>query len=113
MIYRFRSPATDELVMLGSNGDELLRILGRAPAASGIIEPAAMPAAIEALQAAAAACPAAQAGAGDQGHAGDEDGEGDADAAAARQVSLRQRVWPMVEMLRRAQAAGAPVVWGV
>jgi Domain of unknown function (DUF1840) len=28
-------------------------------------------------------------------------------------VGLRQRVWPVVEMFRRAQAAGEPVVWGV
>ena len=28
-------------------------------------------------------------------------------------VALRQRLWPLVEMLRRAQAAGEPVVWGV
>jgi hypothetical protein len=26
---------------------------------------------------------------------------------------LRRRLWPMVEMIRRAQAAGEPVVWGV
>jgi len=28
-------------------------------------------------------------------------------------VGLRQRLWPMIEMLRRAHAAGVPVVWGV
>ncbi|HNJ83875.1 MAG TPA: DUF1840 family protein, partial [Piscinibacter sp.] len=28
-------------------------------------------------------------------------------------VSLRQRAWPMVEMLRRAQAEGKEIVWGV
>ena len=38
----------------------------------------------------------------------------EADASApAESVSLRQRVWPMIEMLRRAHAAGEPVVWGV
>jgi hypothetical protein len=26
---------------------------------------------------------------------------------------LRRRLWPMVEMIRRAQAADEPVVWGV
>ena len=34
MIYRFRSPATGDVVMLGASGDELLRILGREPAAA-------------------------------------------------------------------------------
>jgi hypothetical protein len=28
-------------------------------------------------------------------------------------VALRQRLWPMIEMLRRSHAQGVPVVWGV
>ncbi|MCP5287206.1 MAG: DUF1840 family protein [Burkholderiaceae bacterium] len=106
MIYRFRSPATGDVVMLGASGDELLRILGREPAAKGIIEAAAMPAAIAALQAAVAHAEAAADT--DTPNAGDAETE-----TPARGVSLRQRVWPMVEMLRRAHAEDAPVVWGV
>ena len=104
MIYRFRSPATGDVVMLGAAGDELLRLLGREPSAKGIVEPADMPAAIERLQ---AAVQAAQAPA-------EAEPTDEADASArAEGVSLRQRVWPMIEMLRRAHAAGEPVVWGV
>ena len=29
------------------------------------------------------------------------------------EVSLRQRVWPMREMMRRCHEAGEPIVWGV
>jgi hypothetical protein len=77
--------------------------MGREPAAKGIIEPASMAAALTALQdAVAAEAHAAAAAAGDA-----------ADADQPRAVALRQRVWPMVEMLRRAQAAGVAVVWGV
>jgi hypothetical protein len=97
MIYKFKSPATGDLIMLGPQGDQLLRLLGREPAPSGIIEPAAMPAALAALQAAIAAAEVPTEAA--------EDG--------APPVALRQRLWPMVEMLRRAQAADQPVVWGV
>jgi hypothetical protein len=101
MIYKFRSKAAGDVLMLGPNGDELLRLIGREPAAQGIIEPSAMPAVLAALQSAAAADDAARsAGSG-----------GDAGGPAA--VSVRQRVWPMVEMLKRAEAAGHPVVWGV
>ncbi|RVT51438.1 DUF1840 family protein [Rubrivivax albus] len=103
MIYRFRSPAAGDVVMLGASGDELLRILGREPAAQGIIEPPAMPAAIAALQAAVAAAEAP---------ADTEDHEADG-SERQRGVSLRQRVWPMMEMLKRAHAEDAPVVWGV
>jgi hypothetical protein len=103
MIYKFHSKATGDLIMLGPHGDQLLRLLGREPAAQGIIEPAQMPAAIAALQAAAQQPPPPE---------GDDD-ERDADEAPRDRVSLRQRLWPMVEMLRRAAEAGEPVVWGV
>jgi hypothetical protein len=100
MIYKFKSKAAGDVIMLGPNGDEMLRVLGREPAAKGIIEPGDMPAAIATLQAAVEAAEAP---------ADDADG----DDKQPRAVGLRQRLWPMVEMLRRAQAAGEPVVWGV
>ena len=106
MIYKFRSRANGDLVMLGPQGDEMLKLLGRDPAAKGIIEVAAMPAAISALQA------AADAEGADKG--ADKKAEKDAqDGDAQRGVGQRQRLWPMIEMLRRCLAAGEPVVWGV
>ena len=98
MIYKFKSPASGDLIMLGPQGDQMLRLLGREPAARGIIEPAAMPAALAALQAAVVA-----------------EEQSPADAAAAPPmpaVGLRQRLWPMIEMLRRCLAAEKPIVWG-
>ncbi|HRY88446.1 MAG TPA: DUF1840 domain-containing protein [Rubrivivax sp.] len=105
MIYKFRSKAAGDLIMLPAHGDQLLRLLGREPAAQGIIEPADMPAAIAALQA------AAEAGAADPAPPAD-DAQAD-DEAPRDRVRLRQRLWPMIEMLRRAHAADEPVVWGV
>ena len=102
MIYKFKSKATGDLIMLGPNGDQLMRLIGREPALKGIIEVAAMADVIRQLEAAVAAEEAAR----------QTEGERD-DAAAERKVGLRQRVWPMVEMLRRAERAGHPVVWGV
>lgn len=97
MIYKFKSPATGDLIMLGAHGDQMLRLLGREPAPRGIIEPADMPAASAALMAAIT-----------QDETSPED-----DDARQPAVGLRQRLWPVVEMLRRAHAADAPVVWGV
>ena len=99
MIYKFKSKAAGDLIMLEPHGDQVLRLIGREPAARGIIEVAAMAAAIAALQAAVAADEAAPA---------DDDEE-----QAGRSVALRQRVWPMVEMLKRALSEQQPVVWGV
>jgi hypothetical protein len=109
MLYKFKCKATGDVIMLGPNGDQLLALLGREPAAQGIIEVAAMPAALRALQAAIDA-EAARATEADETGAGLEDHD---EAASARVVALRQRLWPMMEMLRSAQAANVPVVWGV
>lgn len=100
MLYKFKTSISGDVIMLGPQGDQMLRLLGREPAPQGIIEPQAMPQAIAALEAAIAS----------------EAVEGpvpDDEAADAQPVGLRQRLWPMVDMLRRAQAADAPVVWGV
>ena len=105
MIYKFKSKAAGDVIMLGPLGDRLMQILGRAPAAQGIIEPGDMPAAISALQAAVAAEESPAAG---TAPAAEDDKDN-----KATPVGLRARLWPMVEMLRRAHAAGEPVVWGV
>ncbi len=105
-IYKFKSKVTGDLIMLAPHGNQVMIILGREPAAQGIIEVDAMPAALAALQAAIDAEAAAAAEAGESGTS-EEDGGG------ARAVALRQRLWPLMEMLRRAHAAGVPVVWGV
>ena len=95
MIYKFRSKAAGDVIMLQPHGDQLLRLIGRDPAAKGIIEVADMPGVIEALQNAAA------------------QSEAPADADGERAVGLKQRVWPMIELLKRSQAAREPIVWGV
>jgi hypothetical protein len=107
MLYKFRSKASGDVIMLPAHGDAMLRLLGREPAPQGIFEVAAMPALLGTLQ---AAIEQAEAAAPD-----DEVADSSAEAAtdAARRVGLRQRVWPMIEMLRRCHAAGEPVVWGV
>lgn len=99
MIYKFKSKASGDLIMLGPHGDQLLRLIGREPAAKGIIEPAHIPTVLTALQAAIVAAEQAP--------------PGEADQPGARAVGLRQRLWPVIEMLRRCQAADQPIVWGV
>lgn len=101
MLYKFRSKACGDVIMLPAHGDALLRLLGREPSVRGIFEPAHMPALLAQIDAALKAA---------ESEAADGDDEAD---AGARSVGLRQRLWPMVEMLRRSQAAGEPVVWGV
>jgi hypothetical protein len=107
MLYKFKSKAAGDVIMLAATGDQVLRILGRQPASKGILEVTDMPAALAALEAAVReaelARQAAEAEAAAQGHP----------PPAREGVSLRQRVWPLAEMIRRSQAAEADIVWGV
>jgi hypothetical protein len=107
MIYKFKCKVSGDIIMMGPNGDALLRAIGREPARQGIIEAAACGPAIAAIEQAVGAEEAARAVA--EGQAADR-GQG---LPAAEGVGLRQRLWPMVDMLKRAAAAGESVVWGV
>ena len=102
-MYRFKSKADGDLIMMAPVGDQMLRLIGREPAAQGIIEVAALPQAIAALERALADADAQAAKTG----AADDDTDG------ARAVGIRQRAWPLLEMMRRALAQRADIVWGV
>ncbi|MFG6464128.1 DUF1840 domain-containing protein [Roseateles sp. DXS20W] len=107
MLYRFKSKAGADVVMLGDSGNDVLRLLGRAPAPQGILESAQLPALIQALEAGVAADEAQFQQAVDAAKAA-------GDAVPRRQgVSLRQRAWPLRELMVRSQKEGADVVWGV
>jgi len=108
MIYKFKSKASGDVIMLGASGDQMLRIIGKDPAVQGIIEVAAMPAAMAALERAVAADEAARAQAAQDAAAADQ-----RQPASRDGVSLRQRAWPMLEMMKRAHAADQDIVWGV
>jgi hypothetical protein len=103
MLYKFKSKATGDVIMLEPHGNQVLKLIGKEPAAQGIIEPPHMAAAIAALERAVAQAEATS----------PSDADSDADSSAKEPVGLLQRVWPMVEMLKRAQEANAAIVWGV
>lgn len=103
MMYKFKSKAAGDVIMLGPNGDQVMRLLGREPAPKGIFEADALPAAAAALEAAVAAEEAMRKQAAPE----DDDTPGKGDG-----VTLRQRVWPLVEMMKRSHAEGQPIVWG-
>lgn len=102
MLYKFKSKAAGDVIMLGPNGDQVLRLLGREPATQGIFEVAQMPSLVATLEQAVAA---------DEG-AREEAGQDDEAKAKGDGVTLRQRVWPLVEMLRRCHAAREVITWG-
>ena len=102
MHYVFKSRADANLIMMAPAGDQILGLIGKTPAPQGIIELQAIPAAMQALEQAIAGDDAA--------HKSDPAFE---EEGRIERVCLHQRAWPLLEMMRRAQAEGADIVWGV
>ena len=118
MSITFKSQATGDLFMVQAHAESLLKLLGKAPAAKGIIEPKDMPAALETLRALGDEV-AEDEGASAPGRGRDddadarEDGEPREPGFLGERVSLRLRAWPLIQMLEKAHAADKPIVWGV
>jgi Domain of unknown function (DUF1840) len=107
MLYRFKSKAAADVVMLEPNGKRLLEILGKDPSGPGIVLPAQMGGAIEALHAAVA-----EEEAEFERRRQEALANGEAPPDPDR-VSLRMRVAPFIELLQHSLREGVEVVWGV
>ncbi|MGE4377267.1 MAG: DUF1840 domain-containing protein [Burkholderiaceae bacterium] len=111
MLYKFKSRATADLIMLEPQGRRILQIIGKEPGVPGILTVEQIPAAIAALEAAVAAEEALiaarrQAAQEQQGETSKEQVE-----PAEEPIRLRQRVAPLIDMLRRSAAEGREVTW--
>jgi hypothetical protein len=112
MIYRFRSRNDADVVMTQPVAERVLQAIGKDVSPEGIVTTEQMAGALAALQAAVAADETTRSGRDDDAHDGDDrDADRASAGAGADAVSLRRRVWPLVEMIRRAQADGTPVTW--
>ena len=120
MLYKFKSQATADVIMLRDSAEEILKIVGKDPGATGIITVAQIPGAVAALKAeierpetAAAQAPKAP-DASDASDASDVPAkDSDADKVQDEPIALRRRAAPFIDMLERSAAAGKDVIWGV
>ena len=103
MLYKFKSKAAGDLIMLEQHGSQVLRIIGKEPAPKGIVLCADMPQAISRLQEAIAKQE-------DMARAQQPDDDA---TEPAELITLRQRALPFMDMLRRCMAHECDVVWGV
>lgn len=107
----FRSKAAGEIFMFAETARRIFEIIGRSDAARGVITAEQVPDALRRLVAAVeqekADIKAAQAAA-DQ-----NDRRGSDEPAAAMPVTLGQRAFPLIEMLRAAEKRKVDVTWGV
>lgn len=113
MLYKFKSKATGDLILLEPQGRQILKLIGKEPGLQGIILPSEMLAAIDALQGAVVQEELSLQAAKQAATLNQPQDDKAAFADAPRAVSLRQRVVPFMDMLRRAHAEDKEVVWGV
>jgi hypothetical protein len=107
MLYKFKSKAAGDLIMLEPNGRRVLQVIGKDPGPKGIILPEEMPGAVRALEDAIAKEEAEHQAAIDEAKArGEVPPKFDA-------ISLRQRAVPFIDMLRRCAKEEKEIVWGV
>jgi Domain of unknown function (DUF1840) len=106
MHYVFRSRADADLIMMQAAAEQILGVVGKAPAAQGIIELGAIAAAMQALREAIALEDAAVR------HSRPVTQE-EEEVSKAERVGLNQRAWPLLEMMRRSLAEKCDIVWGV
>ena len=123
MLYKFKSRATADLILLEPQARRLLHIMGKEPDASGIVTAAQIPVAVAALEAAvlaeerqaaeqqAAAAARAKEGSESRDDS-EEEGEDGNGPRSSGFVSLRQRAAPLIDMMRRSAEEGHDVVWG-
>lgn len=105
-MYTFQSRAAPDLIMLRESGDKLLELLGKTPGERGIVQVGDMPVAIQTLMDAIGKEPPPST-------AGDEPDDADPDAPERNAVSLRQRLWPFIVLLKTSLAEEQPVTWDV
>lgn len=106
MLYKFKSKATGDLIMLEPQGRQILKIIGKDAEGKGIILPSEMMSAVQALQNAVNA----------EEEVYREATENDDESEklnGPKGITLRQRVVPFIEMLKRAHKEDKDIVWGV
>jgi cyclopropane-fatty-acyl-phospholipid synthase len=111
MLYKFKSKAAGDLIMLEDSGRAILTIIGKGDPQTlkqGIVQPPDMPAAIAALQQAVVEEDARM-----QLKVDAVRDAGRSLASGGPAISLRQRSLPFIRMLERCHAENKEIVWGV
>ena len=115
MLFKFKSKACADLIMLEADGRRILKAMIGDDPVKGIVEVAALAQALARLEAAVAQDEALRHAQAEQAAARAAGQEVDSDdhEAALPAVRLAQRAAPMQKMLQRCMAEEADLVWGV
>ena len=105
MLVTFRTKAYADITMFGDVAKQLLELLGHSGTIPSAIKAEDVPAALARLESGLEQRTAAEAADEPEGDRGRDDYD------APRRVTLFQRAWPLLELLRAAAANKADVTW--
>jgi len=117
MLFKFKSKSCGDLIMLEEGGKLVLSLIGKEPAAQGIIEVQDMAKSIKLLESVLlkngigehiAPVESTRLKEGVENKFGGREGDESLDP-----VTVKQRVIPFLEMIKTCQSQGHPIVWGV
>jgi Domain of unknown function (DUF1840) len=111
MLFKFKSKAASDLIMLEADARKLLQIMLGDDSVKGIVLAKDIPRCITALQEAVLQDEAARKRLAEKAACAD-DGD-DSDGVVLDAVRLSQRATPMLKLLERSRAEASDVVWGV
>ena len=106
----FRSKAAGEIFMFTESARRIFEIIGRQDSPRGVITAEQVPEALQKLVDAVEEEKAQLKAARDDAELHDKQGDG---AVQPRPITLGQRAFPLVEMLREAQKKKVDVTWGI
>lgn len=111
MLYKFKSKATGDVIMLQPNGQRVLEIIGKhsasEPSVKGILLPEQMPDALSALHGAIEK---------EEMQRKEAIQQAKADSLPTphfEAISLRQRALPFMDMVRECMKAEEAILWGI
>lgn len=115
MAYTFQSRATADLIMLKATAEQILKLLDKPVGEPGIVTLEQIPQVIATLEQAVAEDEQRRKELQEAADAPSAEDSAQAAAASVElgAVSLRQRVVPFIDMLRRSAQDGKPVTWKV
>lgn len=111
MLVTFRSEATESITMFGDVAQTLLKMMGATGRVPGALVADDVPAALARLEQEVQALKAVPASPAPQTDRDEETEEDETDKDKERAVPLATRAVPLIDLLRRAVAAKAGVMW--
>ena len=113
MLFKFKSAAASDLIMLEADARKLLQIMLGSDPVKGIILAADIPTRMAALETAVAQDEALRKRRAEKEAAGRSQEDDQDDGVTLDAVRLSQRATPMLKLLSRSLAETSDVVWGV